>query len=51
MPTHYIEKCEHGTIVAQCRCPVFNGSKPLRVVPCPVACPFNIEARRIIPPR
>lgn len=45
MASHYMEKCEHGTLVAQCRCPSLD--KPVRIVPCPVACPFNVEARRL----
>lgn len=47
---HYIEKCEHGTIVAQCRCPALNGAKAVHIVPCPVACPYNVEGRKIEPP-
>lgn len=49
MASHYIEKCEHGTLVAQCRCPALNGDKPVRIVACPVACPFNIEGRKLKP--
>lgn len=38
MPTHFQEVCEHGTVVAQCRCP---GPKSVKIVPCPSNCPYK----------
>lgn len=34
--THYLDKCKHGVVVRQCRCP---GPKTVNVVPCPPMCP------------
>jgi hypothetical protein len=34
--SHQIEKCKHGRIVSQCRCPVPN--KRVDIVPCPQDC-------------
>jgi len=33
--THFVKRCEHGTVVAQCRCP---GPKTATIVPCPEDC-------------
>lgn len=33
--SHFIERCIHGTLVSQCRCP---GPKTVRTVPCPPSC-------------
>lgn len=30
--SHYVNKCKHGTLMGQCRCP---GPKPTRIVQCP----------------
>lgn len=38
--SHFIEKCKHGTVVRQCRCP---GPKAERIV----ACPFGHEDQTI----
>lgn len=35
---HYQDQCEHGTVVAQCRC---IGEKRIRTVACPKYCPKN----------
>ena len=32
---HVVEKCRHGKVVRQCRCP---GDKSVREVPCPSTC-------------
>lgn len=37
---HYVERCEHGTVVSQCRCP---GPKSIRIVACPKNCPIYRE--------
>lgn len=34
---HYRDVCSHGTVVAECRCPM--GEKRVRTVPCPKFCP------------
>lgn len=34
---HYMERCEHGTVAGQCRCP--SKDKSVRIVPCPPYCP------------
>ena len=33
MAGHFIEKCEHGAVVTQCRCP--DPNKTLTIVACP----------------
>ena len=33
---HYVEKCQHGVVHGQCRCP--SRSKWVRYVPCGAAC-------------
>lgn len=33
---HFISKCKHGVVVAQCRCISVN--KEVRIVPCPASC-------------
>ena len=33
MAGHFIEKCEHGMVVRQCRCP--DPNKAVRIVACP----------------
>lgn len=38
--THHIERCEHGYVHGQCRCPA--PVKPTRIVPChPNVCPYT----------
>jgi hypothetical protein len=32
---HFINKCEHGVVVSQCRC---MGPKTTTIVPCPSYC-------------
>jgi len=34
---HYVEQCEHGVVVAQCRCP--SKDRPVNIVACPQTCP------------
>ncbi len=34
--SHYVEKCQHGIVHGQCRCPSRN--KYVRYVPCGAAC-------------
>ena len=34
--SHFIQKCEHGVVVAQCRC--MDPAKPVTIVPCPEDC-------------
>lgn len=36
---HYINKCEHGTVVSQCRCP--GGT--VKIVDCPEWCVGDVE--------
>jgi hypothetical protein len=43
MAEHRIVKCEHGTIVAQCRCPAPD--KVVTIVDCPDYCPQKGQAR------
>lgn len=49
MSEHFMERCEHGTVGKQCRCPA--GSKSVRLIPCPSYCPNapKAEAPRIVP--
>lgn len=37
--SHYVEKCIHGVIVGQCRCP--SKDKTVRVVSCPEHCRYT----------
>jgi hypothetical protein len=40
MSKHMIEKCEHGIMHAQCRCPAPD--KTVKIVPCdPRVCPYG----------
>lgn len=39
---HYIERCEHGTVGGQCRCP--SKDKEIRRIPCPSNCPQRSTA-------
>lgn len=47
--SHYINKCEHGQVMGQCRCP--SNNKYVRIVPCDhetgdlqdTAAPFEAE--------
>ncbi len=36
MGGHFIQKCEHGVVVAQCRC--IDPAKPVTIVDCPDDC-------------
>lgn len=37
--THFIEKCFHGTVGGQCRCP--SPQKTVKTIPCPDNCPLK----------
>jgi len=43
---HRIEKCNHGTIVAQCRCA--SRDKTVIIVPCPERCDFAPVEKNVI---
>ena len=36
MSSHFIQKCGHGTVIAQCKC---IGEKQVQIVPCQPHCP------------
>ncbi len=47
MAVHFIEKCEHGMVVTQCRCP--DPNKTVRIVPCPYPedCAMKAQAEEV----
>lgn len=38
--SHFISRCEHGTVGAQCRCPAKD--KEVRIIPCPDYCASRV---------
>lgn len=47
MAVHFIEKCEHGMVVRQCRCP--DPNKTVRIVACPYPedCAMKTQAEEV----
>ena len=39
--SHFVDRCQHGVVVAQCRCPAPD--KVERLVPCPPRCDVVVD--------
>lgn len=46
MTGHYIEKCVHGTVGGQCRCP--SPSKTVKHIDCPPDCPQRVRTDIVV---